>query len=292
MGDRQEKLLALLNLTDARLTSGTLAYPSHNNVSSSKFKDEIKRVYFALGGIMSDFPLNLTKWDIEADGIAVELDEDLHFNRYRGLTLQSLIYRSLPHFPHSEYICYCSDHESDCLSAGSYGRKWTNKSCESQFGKAATEGDLSGNGSPRWKQRAFYDFVKDLTPSVLGIQLTRVSIWDSLKIGDRTVTVSTALYQHDPEVAGAFLDLIKKRASTNQGKDNMAHITLHEAMRIVLQDSPDRTASTEYISNEIIRRKLYTQKDGGSVFPDQIFLRARKYPKLFDLVGRTTVKLK
>ena len=62
-------------------------------------------------------------------------------------------------------------------------------------------------------------------------------------------------------------------------------ITLHEAMKIVLEECPNRTASTEHISHEIIERKLYTQKDGGDVFPDQIFLRARKYPHLFDLAG-------
>jgi hypothetical protein len=34
-------------------------------------------------------PLRLSAWDLEFDGIAVELDEHLHFNRYRGLTLKS-----------------------------------------------------------------------------------------------------------------------------------------------------------------------------------------------------------
>jgi len=216
MGDRQDKLVSLLSLTNAQLSSGSLAYPSYLDVSSSKFKDEIKRVYSALGGIMSNFPLNLRKWDIEADGIAVELDEDLHFNRYRGLTLHSTIYDSLPCFPRSEYMSYCSDHESDCVSAGSYGGKWTNNSCEAQFGKAATKGDLSGNGSPRWKQRAFYDFIKDLTPLVLAIPVARISIWDSLDIGNRTVTVGDALREYDSAaIARAFLHIIKKRAATN-----------------------------------------------------------------------------
>ena len=69
-------------------------------------------------------------------------------------------------------------------------------------------------------------------------------------------------------------------------------MTLHGAMQVVLEECPNRTASTEYISNEVIRRRLYTQRDGGDVFPDQIFLRARKYPHLFDLIGRTTVRLR
>ena len=72
----------------------------------------------------------------------------------------------------------------------------------------------------------------------------------------------------------------------------MGAITLHEAMRIVLQEAPDRTATTTHIANEIIKRQLYIQRKGGSVFPEQIFLRARQYPRLFELVGRTIVKLK
>lgn len=212
MGKRQDTLKSLLSLTSAQLSSKTLARPSHSDISSSKFKDEVQRVYVALGG-KSDFPSKSGKWDIVVDGIAVELDEDLHFNHYRGLTLHSTIYDSLPCFPRSEYMSYCSDHESDCRKAGSYGGKWTNKSCEKQFGKAATKGDLSGNGSPRWKQRAFYDFVKDLTPLVLDIPFARISIWDSLDIGNRTVTVGKAFYENDSAAANAFLSLIKKRAS-------------------------------------------------------------------------------
>lgn len=72
----------------------------------------------------------------------------------------------------------------------------------------------------------------------------------------------------------------------------MAHRTLHEAMRMVLEDCPNRTATTEQITKEVIGRKLYFQKNGGDVFPDQIFLRARKYPQLFELTGRTIVKLR
>ena len=72
----------------------------------------------------------------------------------------------------------------------------------------------------------------------------------------------------------------------------MAGITLHEALRIVLHDIPDRTASTEHISRKIIKRKLYAQQKHGNIFPEQIFLRARQHPQLFDLDGRTVVTVK
>lgn len=68
--------------------------------------------------------------------------------------------------------------------------------------------------------------------------------------------------------------------------------TLHEAIRLVLEECPNRRASTTEICDEIIRRKLYLQRKGGKPFPEQIFLRARKRPKWFEVVDGETVALK
>ncbi len=210
MGKRQQTLTTLLNGT-----SGKLPFPTHHSVS--QFNEEIDQVYRSIGGIMTEFPLNLRKWDMEINGIAVELDEDLHFNRYRTQTLQSPIYDKLPAFPHREYSQFCEDHEFKCLSAGSYGGKWTNRSCERQFGIAGEKGDLSGCGAPRWKQRAFYDFVKDLTPIVLGVPLARISVWDNINADGRIISVDAALQASDPIISQSLMRLINQRANINGG---------------------------------------------------------------------------
>lgn len=72
----------------------------------------------------------------------------------------------------------------------------------------------------------------------------------------------------------------------------MSHwpITLSDAILIVLMDAPDHTASTDYIAEEINRRRLYIQKQGTPVFAEQIFLRARKDGEFFELSDRQTVK--
>ena len=67
---------------------------------------------------------------------------------------------------------------------------------------------------------------------------------------------------------------------------------LHDAMKIILKETQSRSATTNYLSEEINKRGLYIQRLGGPVFPDQIFLRARKYPTLFELKGREIVILK
>ena len=68
--------------------------------------------------------------------------------------------------------------------------------------------------------------------------------------------------------------------------------TLHEAIKDVLSKKNNKTASTQYISNEIYKNNLYLKKDGGKAQPSQIFLRARNYPDLFEVIDRNTIKLK
>jgi hypothetical protein len=67
--------------------------------------------------------------------------------------------------------------------------------------------------------------------------------------------------------------------------------TLHEAMAIVLKDAPNFTATINFLSEEIWERELYWQKNGDKAFPEQIFLRARKYPSIFEVIDRQTLKL-
>ena len=182
MGMRENILKNILQHAGYQIVFNRLPYPKKNLLGVSDICFEIMRVYQNLGGVLSEVPLNLRRWDIEAGDTAIELDEELHFNRYRNLTLRSPLYKKLPHFPLKQYRNYCIVYEKACLNAGSYGKKWTNDSCEKQYGRAGKAGQLTGNGSPRWRQRAFYDFVKDMAPLLCNISVIRISIYDSLRI--------------------------------------------------------------------------------------------------------------
>lgn len=120
-------------------------------------------------------------WDLQFGEVAVvELDEELHFNRYRAMTLSASWTARLPWTDH--YLRYCREHEDDCLSAGRWGKRWTNPSSERMFGKPAPPGELPGAGAPRWKQRALYDAMKDLGPAAgLRVRLARVSVHDHVE---------------------------------------------------------------------------------------------------------------
>ena len=183
-----------------RVSRRPLKCPKSDDVAASDLRPEIECVYRSLGGILRSVPhFKLRPWDIEFDGIAVELDESLHFNRYRGVTLGSASYASLPCFPFGAYQRFCSEHEDICLKNGGYGGKWSNTSCERQFGEASQPGVLPEkvtemeHGAPRWKQRAFYDFVKDLSPMLIGVKVVRIAVWEETGGADGKTTVGETL---------------------------------------------------------------------------------------------------
>lgn len=138
---------------------------------------EIEDLYQQLGGVEPEPSLRPGAWDLAFEGdLVVELDEELHFNRYRSATLDPAWTASLPW--RANYLRYCAEHERACLSAATWGKRWTNPSCERLFGEGGAPGDLSGAGAPRWKQRALYDAIKDAAAAVGAVRLARVATVD------------------------------------------------------------------------------------------------------------------
>jgi hypothetical protein len=142
--------------------------------------EELVDLYRRLGGVQEIPALRPGAWDLTfSDSLVVELDEELHFNRYRAVTLLAPWAESLPWT--GEYVRHCEAHQDDCLSAGTWGKRWTNPSCERMFGAAGPAGELRGAGAPRWKQRALYDAMKDLAATIgLDVRVARVSVHDTI----------------------------------------------------------------------------------------------------------------
>lgn len=138
------------------------------------------------------------------DGLLlVELDEEQHFNRYRALTLAVTEPLGLPWTP--AYLDYSERHEAHLLPGWGTGKRWTNPSAARFFGDPSTPGDFNGNGAPRWRQRAFYDSVKDTLP---GHTLARVSVYDTLADGR---TLQAHLRRPDTADSRAIRALIASR---------------------------------------------------------------------------------
>lgn len=152
-------------------------------------------------------------WDLRIEGILVELDEERHFNRYRLETLAVSAYEDLPAFPRVTYRAFCSAHEPDCLASAGYGGYWMNPSCVAMFGEPGPMGDLTGNGAPRWKQRAFYDHLKDLAPLCGLGPMARLAVWDRIPgIDDVVLGDAVNAESLDRGVARGVVRLIRERA--------------------------------------------------------------------------------
>ena len=149
---------------------------------SSEFYSEVESMYKELGGILGEPPLTFGSWDISTPEFILELDEENHFNRYRLQTLSSNIYQMINGFRLDEYMRFCTLYESGCRKHGGF---WKNNSSEKLFVKSDDNGCLDGAGSSRWRQRAFYDFLRDVTGLIKEIPVIRLSIYQTFK--DRKV---------------------------------------------------------------------------------------------------------
>ncbi len=175
MGLRQEKLKTIVGKT---FKIKSHSKPTSNEILDSKYSESIFRMYKELNGQLDLPPTRFGQWDVSTDKFIIELDEERHFNRYRLKTLDSAIYSSWNYFSVSNYKSHCTDKEQDCLKAAHWGKNWKNPSTEKQFGQSDNEGILSKKGSSRWRQRAYYDFVKDISSKIIEVPILRISIYD------------------------------------------------------------------------------------------------------------------
>lgn len=163
-----------------RLCLGLYDSGSHKKPSDSELKEKnlysvVADMYGALGGKQNEVPLNTREYDIDLKDFIIEFDEENHFNRYRLKTLNSLIYKDWKNFKVADYQQYCTKYEDKCCT---YGKFWRTDSSDNQYEMSSPNGVLDGIGSSRWKQRAFYDFVKDVYSIVINTPIIRISIYD------------------------------------------------------------------------------------------------------------------
>lgn len=218
MGQRQDNLSWLL--ANARYPVEPTERPClrRQDIEATNLGSEVQSVYKQLDGKRDEFPDNVGGWDLRVGAVAIELDEQQHFNMYRLKTLESSVYSKLLRFPRSAYRSYCEQREGECLAAASRGGFWSSPSSIKQFGPASSEGDLTPPGSPRWKQRAFYDFLKDLSPIICATPLARISIWDDVPANGVNVLVNQALLSRSLDAVPGLVTLIEERAGVNLGK--------------------------------------------------------------------------
>lgn len=197
-GKRARRLKSIL--TEAGMAPGVGQLP---RPTGAAHQEELFGLYRALGGLLDAPAWRPGGWDLIFLGPRViELDEQLHFNRYRALTLNAGWAEDLPWT--ETYRVHCEKHEARCLRDGRSQQRWTNASSARNF-TGGPPGDIDG-GAPRWKQRAFYDAVKDTAPAAgLEVAMARVSIYDTVE-GELLDDVLESRVVVDPAAVRALVE--------------------------------------------------------------------------------------
>jgi hypothetical protein len=133
-GARANALQALLVQAGYRPMEQHVSPPRIASLSS-ELRAGVMDLYRGFGGTGAVVLLRPGAWDLLFDGsLIVELDEELHFNRYRAATLEPAWAASLPW--RDDYLYFSTQYETACLAAAQWGKRWTNPSCERHFGPA------------------------------------------------------------------------------------------------------------------------------------------------------------
>jgi len=144
---------------------------------SAQLQAQIAMLYYRLGGI-DPLPIRTGRWDMSFSQLVIELDEEQHFNRYRQITLDTPFAAELPWS--ETYLSQCEAYEETCRKKASNRGYWTSPPTEKMFGPPGPRGELNGAGSPRWKQRAIYDAIRDASALNGSVRLARLSRWDEV----------------------------------------------------------------------------------------------------------------
>jgi len=203
---RKEEILKELIHKRGRMRHKPHKKPDKKEFDKSKIADDIFKIYKKLGGVLDEFPSRFRGWDIEIRNHVIMLDDERHFNRYRLQTLESELYEKI-NFPMTEYKMYCKKYEEVCLRAATWSEKWSSFASVEQFGEAGPEGNLTGIGAPKWKQRAYYDFVRDVSQLIADYKVIRISIWDPLDNG----IVDDVLTGKRADLSDNLIELVKSR---------------------------------------------------------------------------------
>ena len=111
MGERQKYLEEIINSYISEMNKNKYKKLSIRDIINSKYENDILAVYKELGGVTDNFAFRIDGYDVQADKFVIELDEELHFNRYRKITLQSELYNEPKKFPLENYKKYCEVYE-------------------------------------------------------------------------------------------------------------------------------------------------------------------------------------
>lgn len=188
-------------------------------LAKSSLADNIGIIYAQLGGKGHWQQIELPTIDIWAGDYFLMIDDHLHFNRYRGITLRAPQYQKTSILHLDSYQRYCRQYEAECKKAGLAKNLWTTTKAEQHFGEAAEVGEFEGNGSPAWKLRAFEALLIDSAAVVSQVKLLRLPIYANLMVGGQLMRLDKLLMVANEQYAKAVLQWIARSIGSADTKE-------------------------------------------------------------------------
>lgn len=192
--------------------------------------DYVQEAYESLGGQAPHSEIRLQPWGLQVDDRFVELDDAMHFNRYRRVTLRASLYQDWADFPLNNYRRFVQQHEQDCLKAASHASAWTSREAEMHFGPASDSGDLYGHGAPAWKLLAMQDLLKDAWAHRNGLKLVRLPVYENLLVAGKMCSVRQILMSRQTGMEPYLLAFMQRKlglpVSVPQKKEDVDDVEL------------------------------------------------------------------
>jgi hypothetical protein len=111
-------------------------------------------------------------------------DEELVFNRYRGITFKSELYEEFQFTFLEGHKRLCRTYEKEALKVGMQQRIWQGPPLATRvFGQPSEPGDFHGVGSTGWKLLAYNHLQVDLLTQIHGYKLIRLSPYETIMTG-------------------------------------------------------------------------------------------------------------
>lgn len=111
-------------------------------------------------------------------------DEELVFNRYRGITFRSDLYEEFQFTFLEGHKRLCRTYEKEALKTGMQQRIWEGPPLATRvFGQPSEPGDFHGIGATGWKLLAYNHLQVDLLTRIHGYKLIRLSAYETIMTG-------------------------------------------------------------------------------------------------------------
>ena len=150
----------------------------------SRSKGWLEGVMDELGG-KGSFPLfDKVPVNFKIGRTIILWDDELAFNRYRGITFKSEMYEEFQFTFLEGHKRLCRTYEKEALKVGTQQRIWEGSPLATRmFGKPSEPGDFHGVGATGWKLLAYNHMQVDLLSRIHGYKLIRLSPYETIMTG-------------------------------------------------------------------------------------------------------------